>query len=110
MNAPDHARLRRLVSRAFTPAWVNALTPHIVTITRDLLHGIDSEAGPFDLVEGLALPLPVRVISELLGIPPADSELLNQGSVALSRALDPEAISLAATVRACAKQAAARRA
>ena len=45
MNPPDHARLRRLVSRAFTPARVKALTPHIETITRELLDGIDSEAG-----------------------------------------------------------------
>jgi cytochrome P450 len=90
MNPPDHARLRRLVSRAFTPARVKALTPHIETITRELLDGIDSEAGPFDLVEGLAQPLPVRVISELLGIPPADRDLLTQWSAALSRALDPD--------------------
>ena len=41
-------------------------------------------------MEGLALPLPVRVISELLGIPPADRDLLTQWSAALSRALDPD--------------------
>jgi cytochrome P450 len=90
MNPPDHARLRRLVSRAFTAARVKALTPHIETITRELLDGISSEAGPFDLVERLALPLPVRVICELLGIPPADRDLLTQWSAALSRALDPD--------------------
>ena len=90
MNPPDHTRLRRLVSRAFTPARVKALTPRIETITGELLGGIDSEEGPFDLMERLALPLPVRVICELLGVPPGDHDLLVGWSAALSRALDPD--------------------
>lgn len=89
MNPPDHTRLRRLVSRAFTPARVKELTPRIETITRDLLDDLGGRAGPFDLVERLALPLPVRVICELLGVPPDDRDLLVGWSAALSRALDP---------------------
>lgn len=89
LNPPDHTRLRRLVSRAFTPARVKALTPHIETITGELLDGIDGKTGPFDLVERLALPLPVRVICELLGVPPSDYALITEWSAALSRALDP---------------------
>jgi cytochrome P450 len=89
MNPPDHTRLRRVVSRAFTPARVKALTPRIETITGELLDGLDGRAGPFDLVEGLALPLPVRVICELLGVMPDDRDLLVGWSAALSRALDP---------------------
>jgi len=90
MNPPDHTRLRRLVSRAFTPARVKALTPRIEAITGELLDGIDHEEGPFDLVERLALPLPVRVICELLGVRPGDHDLLVGWSAALSRALDPD--------------------
>jgi cytochrome P450 len=90
MNPPDHTRLRRLVSRAFTPTRVKALAPRIETITGDLLGGIDSEEGSFDLMERLALPLPVRVICELLGVPSGDHGLLVGWSAALSRALDPD--------------------
>jgi cytochrome P450 len=64
--------------------------PRIETITGELLEGIDSEGGHFDLMERLALPLPVRVICELLGVPPSDHDLLVGWSAALSRALDPD--------------------
>jgi cytochrome P450 len=89
MNPPDHTRLRRLVSRAFTPARVKELTPQIETITRELLADLDGRVGRFDLVERLALPLPVRVICELLGVRPDDRDLLIGWSAMLSRALDP---------------------
>jgi cytochrome P450 len=89
MNPPDHTRLRRLVSRAFTPARVKALTPRIEAITGELVHGLSAQAGQFDLMEGLALPLPVRVICELLGVLPDDYDLLVGWSAALSRGLDP---------------------
>jgi cytochrome P450/uncharacterized OsmC-like protein len=74
VDPPDHTRLRRLVSRAFTPARVAALEPAIRCIASDLLDQLDS-AGPdatVDLVEGYAYPLPWGVIGELLGIPAAD--------------------------------------
>jgi cytochrome P450 len=94
LNPPDHTRLRRLVSRAFTPARVRELAPRVETLTAGLLAGALNGAGdgpgkPFDLISGLALPLPVAVISELLGIPPDDRPLLVTWSAALARALDP---------------------
>jgi len=86
LNPPDHSRLRRLVSRAFTARTVLALAPRVEAISRDLL----ADAGPrFDLIDALALPLPVRVISELLGIPASDQPKLVRWSAALSRTLDP---------------------
>ncbi|HTU74060.1 MAG TPA: cytochrome P450 [Trebonia sp.] len=86
MNPPDHTRLRRLVSGAFTPARVRELVPRIEAITAELL----ADPGPrFDLIGQLALPLPVRVISELLGIPEADRPKLVTWSEQLSRSLDP---------------------
>lgn len=86
MNPPDHTRLRRLVARAFTPSRVRGLAPHIEAIVDKLLDGLDER---FDLVEQLALPLPVEVISELLGVAPGDRAHLVAWSAALTRALDP---------------------
>jgi cytochrome P450 len=90
LNPPDHTRLRRLVSRAFTPARVRELAPRVEELTAELLHGaLGAPGGRFDLISGLAQPLPVAVISELLGIPPADRPRLVVWSAALTRALDP---------------------
>ena len=67
-DAPDHTRLRRLVSQAFTPRRVAALRGAIEKITDGLLAG--HEAGePFDVIRDLAYPLPSRVIAEMLGVP-----------------------------------------
>jgi cytochrome P450 len=74
VDPPDHTRLRRLVSRAFTPGRVASLEPAIRGIADRLLDSLDA-AGPdavVDLVQGFAYPLPWAVIGELLGIPAAD--------------------------------------
>jgi cytochrome P450 len=74
VDPPDHTRLRRLVSRAFTPRRVAAMEPAIRGIADELLDELDGP-GPgatVDLIEGYAYPLPFGVIGELLGIPPAD--------------------------------------
>jgi cytochrome P450 len=88
MNPPDHTRLRRLVSRAFTPATVQRLAPRIAEITASWL-ATAGAGGPVDLITTLAAPLPVAVISELLGIPPGDRPMLVDWSDALARGLDP---------------------
>ena len=69
LNPPEHTRIRRAVSAAFTPGRVAALRPAIFRITEELCDGLD---GNFDFVERFAFPLPVTVIGELLGIPAAD--------------------------------------
>jgi cytochrome P450 len=95
LNPPDHTRLRRLVSRAFTPSRVRALAPRVEALTAGLLAGALGNTGPdntgerFDVTSGLALPLPVAVISELLGIPSGDRPRLIAWSAALARSLDP---------------------
>jgi cytochrome P450 len=71
VDPPDHTRLRRLVSAAFSPRRVEALRPRVQTITDDLLDEI-ARMGPdcrVDLVSSLAFPLPFTVICELLGVP-----------------------------------------
>ncbi|WP_431948977.1 cytochrome P450 family protein [Actinacidiphila sp. bgisy167] len=70
-DPPDHTRLRRLVSKAFTARRVAELEPRVQAVADELLEAI-VPAGRADLVEDYALPLPVTVISELLGVPVRD--------------------------------------
>jgi cytochrome P450 len=70
-DPPDHARLRKLISKAFTRRRIERLRPRIQQITDELIDAI-APAGRADLVEALALPLPIRVICEMLGIPLRD--------------------------------------
>ena len=72
-DPPEHTRLRRLVSKAFTARRVEGLRPRIQEITDALLDGI-TPRGSADLVAEFALPLPVTVIGELLGVPEADRD------------------------------------
>lgn len=71
VDPPDHTRLRRLVARAFTPRTVEALRPRIETLVDQSLSRL-KRAGHGDLIADLALPLPVAVICELLGIPESE--------------------------------------
>jgi cytochrome P450 len=73
VGPPDHTRLRRLVSKAFTARRVAALRTRIQEITDGLLDAV-VPAGRADLVADFALPLPVTVICELLGVPGDDRE------------------------------------
>lgn len=86
MDPPDHTRLRNLVSRAFTPRMVERLRPRVEAITADLIGRLPEEA---ELISGFAHPLPVMVISEMLGVPPEDHERFRGWSEALARGLDP---------------------
>jgi cytochrome P450 len=68
---PDHYRLRNLVHKAFTPRLIGALQTHIEKITDDLLDQLDRR-NPIDLMQAFAVPLPLAVISHMLGIPARD--------------------------------------
>ncbi|MFL6205387.1 MAG: cytochrome P450 [Acidimicrobiales bacterium] len=85
VDPPDHTRLRRLVSSAFTPRRVEELRPSVQGIVDDLLDEIGS-AGPdvpVDLIAAFAFPLPFTVICELLGVPEPDRAPLGRGLTAL---------------------------
>jgi cytochrome P450 len=71
LDDPDHARLRALVHKAFTPRRVEQLRERIETLCDALLNAARSQT-PVDLISRYALPVPLTVISELLGIPPHD--------------------------------------
>lgn len=72
-DPPDHTRLRRMVSRAFTPRMIEALRPRVQEITDGLLDQFPKE-GSADLVDVFAYPLPMAVICEVLGVPFIDGE------------------------------------
>jgi cytochrome P450 len=87
LDPPEHTRLRRLVSRAFTARLVERLRPRVESLVDDLLAGLHGEV---DLIAALAHPLPVIVISEMLGVPPEDQDRFKGWSDALARGLDPD--------------------
>lgn len=73
IDPPDHTRLRALVHKAFTPRMVENLRPRIHQIAADLLDAM-GDHGEADLIAAFAFPLPITVIAEMLGIPPADRD------------------------------------
>ena len=75
LDPPDHTRVRKLVAKAFTPRRVAALRPYLTQLCRELLAPHDGDAE-IDLIAAFAHPVPSLVISELLGVPPADRQLL----------------------------------
>jgi cytochrome P450 len=76
---PDHTRLRSLVHKVFTPRRVENLRGRIQSITDELLDRV-VERGRMDILEDFAVPLPVTVIAELLGVPETDRHLLRPWS------------------------------
>jgi cytochrome P450 PksS len=84
-DAPDHTRLRGLVNKAFTRRRIEPLEGRIRTVCDGLLDSA-ARSGRFDLVRGYALPIPLTIISELLGIPEKDRlrfHRLTRGSLPL---------------------------
>ncbi|MEV7926513.1 cytochrome P450 [Kitasatospora sp. NPDC088779] len=79
LEAPDHTRIRRLVSKAFTPRMVEGLRPTVQRLAGELVDGLLA-AGGGDLIAAVAEPLPVAVIAEMLGVPEGDRHLLRPWS------------------------------
>jgi cytochrome P450 len=88
-DPPDHTRLRRLVSKAFTPRRVEQLRPRVQDIADALLDTIAAR-GRMDLVGEYAFPLPITVIAEMLGIPAADRDQFRDWSNATLAAMPPQ--------------------
>jgi cytochrome P450 len=99
---PDHTRLRRLVSQAFTPRRVERLRPTAQRMADELVAGLVAEGGG-DLISAVAEPLPVAVIAELLGVPPSDRHLLRPWSADICGMyeLNPTRAAADRAVRAC---------
>jgi cytochrome P450 len=73
LDPPDHTRIRKLVSKAFTPRVVEQMRARIQTLVEALL-AEPRRSGHMELIESFAFPLPVTVIAEMLGVPPEDRE------------------------------------
>ncbi|MER6913134.1 cytochrome P450 [Streptomyces sp. NPDC000594] len=73
IDPPDHTRLRRLVSKAFTPRRVAAFAPRVEELTDRLIDGFAGK-GEADLIHEFAFPLPIYAICDLLGVPPEDQD------------------------------------
>jgi cytochrome P450 len=102
IDPPAHKRVRALLNRAFSPRLINGLRPRIVAIVNQLLDASNGH-DQFDLVQLLAVPLPVLVIGELMGLPPEDRERLKTWSddlAALLGAATPTLPLLRGAVRA----------
>jgi len=87
-DPPEHTRLRRLVSKAFTVRAVESLRPRIQALVEELLDSLE-ERGQFDIVADLAYPLPVIVIAEMLGIPHQDRDAFKRWSDDVAATLVP---------------------
>ena len=86
-DPPDHTRLRRLAQPAFSPKQMAGYRPRVER-TVDTLLDPAAEAGDFDLVSALAAPLPIAVITDLLGVPGADAERFAEVGTVIGSALD----------------------
>ena len=75
VDPPEHSALRRIVNRGFTPRRMQAWVEHMDRTVVELLERAEPGA-PFDVIGGLAAPLPVRVICELVGADPAEADRL----------------------------------
>lgn len=88
LHPPDHTRIRRLLSKGFTPRAVTALEPRIRRTVDQLLDDLEDRKR-LDLIREFAYPLPVIVIAEMLGVPPEDRELFHRWSKVVSLLVDP---------------------
>ncbi|MFD2472723.1 cytochrome P450 [Amycolatopsis silviterrae] len=89
LDPPDHTRIRRLVTKAFSASMIEKLRSR----AEELASGLLAKAAtgePVNLMTSLALAMPSQLISELLGVPAEDKPLFEQWSAALGRGLDPD--------------------
>jgi P450-derived glycosyltransferase activator len=86
-DPPDHTRLRRLAQPAFSPRQMAGYRPRIEKTVDELLDRA-AAAGDFDLVPAFAAPLPITVITDLLGVPDADADRFARYGTVIGSALD----------------------
>ncbi|WP_159399955.1 cytochrome P450 [Streptomyces griseochromogenes] len=87
LDGPAHRRIRSVISKVFTRASVERLRPRIAAETERLLDAVGE--GDTDLIQSLALPLPVTVTCELLGLPTRDRDQCRRWTEHISRVIDP---------------------
>ncbi|HKU43398.1 MAG TPA: cytochrome P450 [Polyangiales bacterium] len=91
-DPPNHTRLRRLVSRGFTPPAIDRLRSHVQVLVDGYLDRA-AQSGGLDVISELARPLPSTVICQMLGVPLADRELFTDWTAQITHLLAPRNIS-----------------
>ena len=82
MDPPDHDRMRKLVSRVFTPRAISALEPLVRSVITEYLTPLEGQRS-FDLVADFSAPFPVEIISQILGVPKADRQQIRHWTDAM---------------------------
>lgn len=90
LDQPDHTRLRVLVHKAFTPRLVEQMRARMQTLADELLEGV-ARRGEMDLINDYALPLPMTIITEILGVPTSDRDKFHKWSKAVVSLSSPNA-------------------
>ncbi len=88
-EAADHARMRALLQPHFAPKHMRTLLPQVEALTTGLLDQLEAQGPPADLHTALALPLPILVICELLGVPYGDCDQFHQWTDDVANVRDP---------------------
>lgn len=88
LDPPDHTRLRRLVSKAFTPSSIENLRPRVQQLVDDALDRAHARGG-MELIDEVAFPIPFQVISDLLDMPVDRADELRDWSQVITFALEP---------------------
>ncbi|MFE4963806.1 cytochrome P450 [Streptomyces sp. NPDC056660] len=89
MDDPRHARLRRIVSRGFSPRMLAGLAPHIEETTREIVASVAGR-GRIDFVTEVAALLPLRIVNDLMGIPRSEERFIFDATNVVLGASDPE--------------------
>jgi cytochrome P450 len=100
VNPPDHTRLRRLISIAFTPKTVEKVRPRVEELVHGLIDRVEQD-GHMDLIEQLAYPLPATVISEMLGVPSEDQDQFRRWSDDIMAFVGVSILELSPIARKC---------
>lgn len=90
LDPPDHTRLRRLVTQAFTPSAIQRLRPRIESMVDEVLDRA-ADTGTMELIDDLAFPVPFQVISELLDMPTDRADEMRDWSQIITASLEPTA-------------------
>ncbi|HET8929891.1 MAG TPA: cytochrome P450 [Acidimicrobiales bacterium] len=90
MDPPKHTRYRKLVSAGFTPRMIRALFDGIETTARDIVDRVADADGEVDFVEAVAVPLPLQIICDMIGVPAEDRTKVFEWSNRLVGGQDPD--------------------
>ena len=92
MDDPRHARLRRIVSRGFTPKYLNDLSGYVQEVATEIVDGV-IDKGECDFVTDVAALLPLRIILDLMGIPRSEEKYVFDRTNIILSSGDPEYVS-----------------